>query len=256
MENTRASASKKKFAIIPARGGSKRIPRKNVKHFCGQPMIAYAIKAARESGLFDRIIVSTDDHEIAALAVEYGAEVPFHRSKDLADDHSGILPVIQDAIRRAGILEGCVVPIYATVPMLKGSDIRSAYLIWTRSGQGRILIPAAKYAYPVFRSFTCDDEGEAKMLFPECYGMRSQDLPEVHHDAALFYMAEANEWLNSTAIYRKQTLVLKVNHQMVCDIDTEDDWRRAELLYNLALSDCNGSSLVPVVPGGGLMPTG
>jgi pseudaminic acid cytidylyltransferase len=246
MEIASATISKKKFAIIPARGGSKRIPRKNVKQFCGQPMIAYAIKAAQESGLFERIIVSTDDHEIAALAVEYGAEVPFLRSKELADDYSGILPVIQDAIRRTGILEGCVVPIYATVPMLKGCDIRAAYLIWTQSGQGKILISAAKYGYPVFRSFTCDDGGGAKMLFPECYGMRSQDLPEVYHDAALFYMAEANEWLNSAAIYRKETLVLKVNHQMVCDIDTEDDWCRAESLYKLALSDYNGSSLFPL----------
>ena len=217
-------------AVIPARGGSKRIPRKNIRDFGGRPMIAHAIRAAAESGLFERIVVSTDDDEIARIAEAHGAEVPFRRDPDLANDHAGILPVIQDAIRRAGAEGGCVAAIYPTVPLLQAEDLRKAHDLWSQDGAGRILIPVCQYAYPVFRSFVREGENGLRMLFPECYPMRSQDLEPVFHDAALFYFAAPEVWLASERIYRADSLMLVLPGERVCDIDTPDDWERAEFL--------------------------
>ena len=219
------------IALIPARGGSKRIPRKNIRDFAGWPMIAHAIHAAAESGLFERIVVSTDDDEIARIAEAHGAEVPFRRDSDLANDQAGTLPVIQDAIRRVGAEDGCVAAIYPTVPLLRPEDLRNAYDSWSRHGDGRILIPVCQYAYPVFRSFVRDGETGLKMLFPDCYHMRSQDLEPVFHDAGLFYLASPDVWLESDRIYRSDSLMWVMPGERVCDIDTLDDWERAEFLF-------------------------
>jgi pseudaminic acid cytidylyltransferase len=218
------------IAIIPARGGSKRIPRKNIRSFRGLPMIAHAIRAATETGLFERIVVSTDDDEIARIAVQHGALVPFRRQSQLADDHAGVLPVIQDAIRRLDVIHGCVAAIYPTVPLLSASDILSAYDLWSRNEGKGILIPVCRYAYPVFRSFVREGESGLRMLFPEHYPMRSQDLPPVFHDAALFYLASPEVWLESDRIYRPDSIMLEIPADRVCDIDTPDDWARAEFL--------------------------
>jgi N-acylneuraminate cytidylyltransferase len=218
------------IAVIPARGGSKRIPRKNIREFCGQPMIAYAIIAAIKSGIFDRIVVSTDDDEIARIAEAHGAEAPFRRSPELANDHTGILEVIQDAIRRIGVDRGCVAAILPTVPLLKASDLREAYQNWNQHGPQTMLIPVCQYAYPVFRSFTRVGETGLKMLFPECYPMRSQDLEPVFHDAALFYFAAREVWLESDRIYRTDAVMMIMPGDRVCDIDTPEDWDRAEFL--------------------------
>lgn len=216
-------------AIIPARGGSKRIPRKNIRSFQSLPMIAHAIQAATNSGIFERIVISTDDEEIADIAVRYGADVPFLRQPELSDDHTGILPVIQDAIRRVGVTHGCVAAIYPTVPLLKSSDLSDAYNLWDNN-RTRILIPVCRYAYPVFRSFVREGESGLRMLFPECYSMRSQDLEPVFHDAALFYLATPESWLESDRIYRPDSIMMEIPGDHVCDIDTLDDWARAEFL--------------------------
>jgi pseudaminic acid cytidylyltransferase len=219
-------------AIIPARGGSKRIPRKNIRSFRGLPMIAHAIQCAKSTGLFERIVVSTDDSEIAEIAVQYGAEVPFLRQPELADDHAGTLPVIQDAIRRIGVTHGCVAAIYPTVPLLQKCDLISAYESWNQNEQKGIVIPVCRYAYPVYRSFIKEGQAGLRMLFPECYSMRSQDLPPVFHDAALFYLATPEIWLESDRIYRPDSIMMEIPGDHVCDIDTPDDWARAEFLAN------------------------
>lgn len=227
-------------AIIPARGGSKRIPRKNIREFRGQPMIAYAICAAKKSGLFDHIVVSTDDDEIATIAESFGAEVPFRRDSELANDHAGTLAVIQDAIRQIGLTDACVTAIYPTVPTLKAEDLNSAYEFWNQNSQVGFLVPACRYAYPVFRSFVHEAPNGLKMLFPNCYHERSQDLPIVYHDAAMFYIAKSTHWLASERIYQNDSLIYEMPMNSVCDIDTPDDWNRAELLiewnnYNMSL---------------------
>ncbi len=218
------------IAIIPARGGSKRIPKKNIRNFRGTPMIAHAIQTASATGLFERIVVSTDDDEIAQIAEQSGAEVPFRRPSELADDHTGILPVIQDAIRRIGVTHGCVAAIYPTVPLLRESDMLTAYESWNRNHRKGILIPVCRYAYPVFRSFVREGDTGLRMLFPECYAMRSQDLEPVFHDAALFYLATPESWLESSVIYRPDSMMMEIPSDHVCDIDTSDDWTRAEFL--------------------------
>lgn len=218
------------IAIIPARGGSKRIPKKNIRDFRGLPMIIYAIRAATESGLFDRIVVSTDDDEIALIAESHGAEAPFRRNSDLANDHAGILPVIQDAIRQSGVYSECVAAIYPTVPLLKACDLIEAFDFWSRHGRHSFLLPVCQYAYPVFRSFVREGSTGLKMLFPECYHTRSQDLEPVFHDAALFYLAAPEVWLESDRIYRPDSVMLVMPGDRVCDIDTPADWDRAEFL--------------------------
>lgn len=218
------------LAIIPARGGSKRIPGKNIRMFRGKPMIAHAISAALDSGLYQQVIVSTDDNEIAEVAESYGAEVPFLRAASLADDHSGILPVIQDAIRRVGASTGCVTAIYATTPLLRPADLSDAARIWQEKARRSFLIPACRYSYPVQRAFTCDKNRRPVMLYPEKYECRSQDLPPVYHDAALFYMASPDIWLGSSRIYRDDASIIEIPADRVCDIDTPEDWVRAEFL--------------------------
>jgi pseudaminic acid cytidylyltransferase len=221
---------KTQLAIIPARGGSKRIPGKNIRMFRGKPMIAHAISAALDSGLYGEVIVSTDDDEIAGVAEAYGAKVPFLRSASLADDHAGILPVIQDAVRRVGMETACVTAIYATTPLLRAADLLDANRLWHEKFSHSILIPACRYSYPVQRAFTCGEDRRLVMLYPEKYECRSQDLPPVYHDAALFYMASPAIWLSSSRIYRDDASIMQLPADRVCDIDTPEDWSRAEFL--------------------------
>ena len=221
---------KTQLAIIPARGGSKRIPGKNIRMFRGKPMIAHAISAALDSGLYEEVIVSTDDEHIAGVAEAHGAKVPFLRSASLADDHAGILPVIQDAILRTGMEIKCVTAIYATAPLLKASDLLEANKLWGEKGSQSFLIPACRYSYPVQRAFLCDANQRPVMLYPEKYECRSQDLPPVYHDAALFYMASPEIWLGSSRIYRDDASIMEIPADRVCDIDTLEDWSRAEFL--------------------------
>ena len=219
-----------RIAVIPARGGSKRVPRKNVRDFRGKPMIAWPIEAARESGLFEHIVVSTDDAEIAETARRWGAEVPFLRPAALADDHVGLTEVMSHATKwafSAGWSLTAVCCILATSPFLHPADLaRSLELL--ESGPWAYAFSATEYAAPVFRAFSRDAEGRVEMFFPEFYRTRSQDLPLALHDAAQFYWGRPDAWVEGKRIFERHSTTLTLPRWRVQDIDTEEDWRRAE----------------------------
>ena len=220
-------------AIIPARGGSRRIPRKNIKDFLGKPIMAYSIENAINSGLFDKVIVSTDDDEIAQVAVEYGAEVPFVRPKNLSDDFSGTHEVIGHAVQWLechGVAVEYACCIYATAPFIKARDLIAGFnLIKTEKWES--IIAATNYSYPVFRSFKQTSGGGLKMLFPEHYSSRSQDFPEIYHDAGQFYWAKAETWKSPPAGFNEKCSIVEIPNYRVRDIDNNDDWIEAEFIY-------------------------
>ncbi len=222
-----------KIAVIPARGGSKRIPRKNVKPFRGKPMIAWSIEAARASRLFDYIAVSTDDDEIAAIAREHGAEVPFRRPAELANDHTGTIEVIAHATRWAleqGWKPAAVCCVYPTAPFVEVSDIARG-LEALQSGKWAYAFPATDFPAPVFRSFRRHAEGGIEMFFPEHFTTRSQDLPVALHDAGQFYWGRPQAWLEGVHVFGPSSYVVEIPRWRVHDIDTPDDWARAELVH-------------------------
>jgi N-acylneuraminate cytidylyltransferase len=219
-----------KVAVIPARGGSKRIPRKNVRSFAGAPMIVHSIAQARASGVFDRVIVSTDDEEIAHVARRSGAEVPFTRPAAIADDHAGTGAVIAHAVaflRDHGYSLSAVCCIYPTAPFVRAEDIREG-LSLLESRDLDYVFSATSYAYPIFRSFRESDGGGLEMFFPDRYESRSQDLPEALHDAGQFYWGRPEAWLEQRAVFGKGATVVRIPRWRVQDIDTEEDWVRAE----------------------------
>ena len=222
-----------KLAIIPARGGSKRIPRKNIKPFCGKPMIAWSIEAALESGCFDRIIVSTDDDEIAEVARQYGAEVPFLRPLELSDDHTGTIPVIRHAIETInsqGRAVGQACCLYATAPFIQAEDLRRGLEILQGSG-GDYAFSVTSYAFPIQRAIRLTPEGRVEMFNPEHFNTRSQDLEEAYHDAGQFYWGLADAWLQGKMIFSPASLPVMLPRHRVQDIDTPEDWVRAEWLF-------------------------
>lgn len=220
-----------RIAVIPARGGSKRIPRKNIKEFCGQPMIAYSIKAALASGLFDRVVVSTDDDEIAAAALAYGAEVPFRRPSQLANDHTATIPVIAHAIKALGA-DGAdaVCCLYATAPFVRAEDVRRAYDALIAHDK-QYAFPVTSFPFPIFRAVKRDEEGNVEMFWPEHFATRSQDLPEAYHDAGQFYWGRPGAWLAGTPIFSAAATTIVLPRHLVQDIDTPEDWERAEYMH-------------------------
>lgn len=223
-----------KIAVIPARGGSKRIPRKNIKPFCGKPMIAWSIEAARLSGLFERIIVSTDDAEIAEVSKQWGSEVPFMRPKELSNDYAGTTPVIAHATQWAldqGFDIEAVCCIYATAPLVQTDDLK---LGWDtlNSGDWDYTFTAAEFAAPIFRSFKQTAEGGIEMFFPEHFTTRSQDLPVALHDAGQFYWGRPAAWLKNKRIFDRHSVPVIIPHCRVQDIDDWDDWKMAEIIFN------------------------
>jgi len=221
-----------RVAFIPARGGSKRIPRKNIRPFCGKPMMAWPIEAARASGLFEHIVVSTDDKEIARVAKACGAEVPFARPASLAGDHAGTVEVISHATRWAldqGWPLSAVCCIYATSPFLHASDLERG-LRTLESGPWAFAFSASEYTSPVYRSFRRSADGGVEMLFPEHARTRSQDLPAVLHDAAQFYWGRPESWLEGKPIFGRHSAPVIVPSWRVQDIDREEDWQRAEVV--------------------------
>ena len=221
-----------KLAIIPARGGSKRIPRKNIKYFHGKPMIAYAVLAAVASNLFDKIIISTEDDEIAQIAQNYGAEVPFMRPTELADDLTPTVPVIAHAIRTCSdmgwnVEYACC--IYPSVPFIVASDLCSAYnqLIATNAN---FIFPITRFPSPVQRALRRLPNGTVKPFQPEFASTRTQDLELSYFDAGQFYWGKSSSWLEGLNVHcNGATLVIP--EWRVVDIDTLSDWERAELLY-------------------------
>lgn len=233
-----------KVAVIPARGGSKRIPRKNILPFAGKPLIAHSIAAVREAGVFDRIVVSTDDAEIAAIATQFGAEVPFMRPKELSDDHTGTHEVIAHAVRwllehETPVTHVCCV--YATAPLLQSDDIKRGLNI-LESGQWRSVVAATTFPYPIFRSFQRTASGGLRMVFPEHYSTRSQDLPEVLHDAGQFYWATVEACLAPPEGFSERTTVVLLPRWRVQDIDTPEDWARVQTIWE-AIHDGKGIRL-------------
>lgn len=220
-------------AVIPARGGSKRIPKKNIKKFFGKPIISYSIKAAIDSKLFDTVIVSTDCENIAEVAINHGAEVPFMRPKELSGDFLGTHEVVGHALKWLedfGDAVDYACCIYATAPMIQGSDLIKGYDL-IKTEKWKSVIAATKYSYPVFRSFKKLPNGGLEMVFPEHYNSRSQDLPEVYHDAGQFYWAKAQEWKDKPGGFSENNTIIELPSYLVQDIDTIEDWNRAEKIY-------------------------
>ena len=214
-------------------GGVKEYQKKNIKNFLGKPILAYSIDTAISSGLFDKIIVSTDSEEIAKIAISYGAETPFIRPKELADDYTGIHEVIGQAIN---LLEkqikkiDFVCCIYPTAPLIQKNDILKGYEL-IKNEKWDSVIAATHYSYPVHRSFIKFPNGGLKMLFPEHFNSRSQDLPKVYHDAGQFFWAKTKKWQNPTKGFDQNNTIVEIPANRVQDIDTHEDWKKAELIY-------------------------
>lgn len=232
-----------KVAVIPARGGSKRIPRKNIKEFCGKPMIAWSIEIALESKCFDQVVVSTDDEEIAKISRRYGANVPFMRRKALADDYTPTIPVIKNAIEwfeKNGNRIDLVCCIYAAAPFIEIEDLRlSQEKLMTNDCL--YSFPVAIFPYPIYRAKKINSDGRLELVFPEYFDgknphlVRSQEFGETFHDAGQFYWGKKNAWLDEKPIFSNDSVPIEVPKYRVQDIDTEDDWIRAELMFNSRL---------------------
>lgn len=222
------------LCVIPARGGSKRIPRKNIREFCGKPMIAWSIEAARQAGCFDRIVVSTDDEQIAEVSRSWGAEAPFLRPAELADDRTGTIPVVAHAVRwiqREGVKAAAVCCLYATAPFVQTSELCEGLKLLAGIEPDRFVFTATDYASPIQRALKLDPStGEADMWQPDNFNKRSQDLEPAYHDAGQFYWGRPQAWLTTSNLFEGGRPLL-LPRWRVQDIDTEDDWRRAELIH-------------------------
>ncbi len=219
------------LCIIPARGGSKRIPRKNIKPFLGKPIIAYSIEAALNAGIFDEIMVSTDDAEIASIAKQYGADVPFFRSEKTANDYATLADVIKEVIEEFGVrgqLFDNVCCILATSPMVQSSDLITG-LDKLKNSRFTTIVPIVEFSYPILRSFRMNDDGEINYNWPEHAKTRSQDLAPSYHDSGTFYWYKIQPWIEGTVIRG----AVVVGEETVQDIDTDHDWDIAELKYRL-----------------------
>lgn len=222
------------IVIIPARGGSKRIPRKNIKLFCGKPMIAWSIEAALASDCFDRVIVSTDDAEIADVAGQYGAEVPFMRPAELSDDHTGTIPVLRHAIEwmeeHTGTPMQDVCCLYATAPFVLAEDLRKGQSVLAEAG-GDYAFSITSYAFPIQRAIRLTSQGRVDMFSPEHFNTRSQDLEEAYHDAGQFYWGRAEAWKEGRVIFAPGSAPVLLPRHRVQDIDTPEDWERAQWMF-------------------------
>ena len=222
-----------KIAVIPARGGSKRIPRKNIRPFGGKPMIAWSIEAALQSGCFDQVIVSTDDTEIAEVAITCGAAVPFMRPAELSDDHTGTIPVIRHAIewfKQQGAVPGKVCCIYATAPFVRGENIQKGLDILDSTGSD-YAFSVTSYAFPIQRALRLTAAGRVEMFHPEHFNTRSQNLEEAYHDAGQFYWGRSSAWLAGKPIFSPDATPVILPRHRVQDIDTPEDWERAEWMF-------------------------
>jgi N-acylneuraminate cytidylyltransferase len=226
----------KNIAIIPARGGSKRIPRKNIKPFLNKPIIAYSIGAALKTGLFDEVMVSTDDMEIAEVAHKYGASVPFMRSEATANDFATLADVLLEVVecyRQTGIYSENICCILPTAPLITSQNIVNAYNLMTESDKYLSVYPVVAFSYPVLRSLKMDEQGYISMNCPQYLNTRSQDLEPVYHDSGTFYWMKTEALLKYKVIIMPQTGGIVIDEIVVQDIDTETDWQLAELKYQL-----------------------
>ncbi|ERP39282.1 pseudaminic acid cytidylyltransferase [Chitinivibrio alkaliphilus] len=228
-----------RLCVIPARGGSKRIPGKNSKHFCGKPVIAYSIEAAQKSECFDRIIVSTDSEKIGALAREYGADVPFMRPAHIADDFTPTRPVIQHAIKEieaSGVAVSHVCCVYPTAPFIRAEDIRRGFEeLLARKGD--FAFSVTSFPYPVQRALSITPDTFTTMLWPEHAQSRSQDLTEAYHDAGQFYWGTVSAFLSDTPTFEGRSIPIILPRHRVQDLDTPEDWKRATVMYRTLMKE-------------------
>ena len=222
------------LAIIPARGGSKRIPRKNILEFHGKPIIAYSIKVALESGLFEEVMVSTEDKEIAEIAVKFGARVPFFRSTETASDFATTFDVLKEVFAdyKAQLQKefDYVCCIYPTAPLIKVSHLKAGYDLLLSNGYDSVF-PVIEYDYPVWRALERNEDGRTSMIWQEYLHSRSQDLKPVYHDAGQWYWINIRRLKDTIFTNNSGTLVLDENEAQ--DIDTLADWKLAEMKYRL-----------------------
>jgi len=226
-----------KICIIPARGGSKRIPRKNIKIFLGKPIIAYSIQAAIKSNLFDVVMVSTDDFEIAEIAKSYGASVPFMRSKENSDDYSGTFDVIKEVLesyKKEGVYFNQACCIYPTAPFVTAQKLKEALSVLSKKKIDSVF-PVIRFGYPIQRGLIVDENKRIKMREPKYLSSRSQDLEPVFQDAGQFYFFEIKKILKQRSLWTNNTGFIEINELEGQDIDNEMDWKLAELKYNLNL---------------------
>lgn len=221
----------KNLCIIPARGGSKRIPRKNIKEFLGKPIIAYSLEAALKSGLFEEVMVSTDDIEIASIAKQYGASVPFMRSAETANDFATTKDVLDEVLagyQKIGKSFDAMCCIYATAPLITAQDVKDAYERLAQS-DFTCAYPVVQFSYPIWRCLDVAEDGSMKRHWPEYENSRSQDLPKEYHDTGTFYWYK----LKDNAIQSGKIGAIILPEERVQDIDTETDWLLAELKYKM-----------------------
>jgi N-acylneuraminate cytidylyltransferase len=221
--------------VIPARGGSKRIPRKNIRLFAGKPILAWSIEAAALCGCFDRIVVSTDDDEIADVARGVGAEVPFKRPAELADDHTGTIAVVRHAVQT--LIDPCtaddlVCCIYPTAPFIRVDDLQQGLqtMLQLRTD---FALSVTRFGSPIQRAVRVDPYGRLSMFDPGAFNIRSQDLEPAYHDAAQFYWGRAPAWLEAETLFGPSSAAVVLPTYRVQDIDTLEDWRRAELMFGV-----------------------
>lgn len=225
----------KSIAIITARGGSKRIPKKNIKDFMGKPMIAYAIEAGLESNVFEEVMVSTDCSEIAEVAKKYGAQVPFMRSEKTSDDFATTFDVLDEVLteyRKIGKEFDTICCIYPCVPFLSSKTLKNAHdkLI---SSNNDALFPVVKYSFPIQRAFIMNSKNLLKYREPENAIKRSQDLEETYHDCGMFYYFKADKFYESNSLVLQKTMGYVINEMEMQDIDTDEDWKTAEMKYKI-----------------------
>ncbi|MEM6485082.1 MAG: pseudaminic acid cytidylyltransferase [Pseudomonadota bacterium] len=225
-----------RICVVPARGGSKRIPRKNKRDFHGKPVLARTIEKAFESHLFDQVVVSTDDDEIAAIARDHGASVPFIRPAELAGDHAPTRPVINHAISEIERVSGdvdYVCCLYATAVFVQVEDLHAGYDALQIDRDVSFAFSAVAYPHPIQRAFTQDERGRIVMLYPEHQDTRSQDLPVSYHDAGQFYWGRRQSFIDNEEMFGPKSVIIPVPAFRAVDIDTPDDWERALVLHSL-----------------------
>lgn len=224
----------KSVAIIPARGGSKRIPRKNIKEFCGQPIIKYSIDAALNAGCFDEVMVSTDDHEIAEIAKSFGAKVPFFRSPEMSNDMAMTAPVLIEVLeeyKKRGVEYGYCCCIYPCAPFITQQRLKEGIELLINSGADSVL-PVVRFSYPPQRGLVIRDT-KIQMVHPENYNVRSQDLEPIYHDVGQFYCLKSSSLIEEVKLYCKNTLPLELPELEVQDIDNDEDWKIAEMKFKI-----------------------
>ncbi len=224
----------KSLCIIPARGGSKRIPRKNIKPFMGKPIMAYSIEAAMESSIFDEVMVSTDDEEFAEIAKKYGASVPFLRSEATANDYATTVDVLLEVIdtyKHRGMAFDTICCLYSTAPFVTAERLKEAYS--KLSDKVDACFTMVEYSYPMQRSLRINETGQVEMKYPEHLKSRTQDLEKVYHDAGQFYFVKTKTLIEEKTVWCKRTAPLVLSELEVQDLDTLTDWQLAEMKYEL-----------------------